>query len=301
MVPFGLTNALVDLSTAKHFLAKLSPDLVWLLRQIESEDGFFRFPAQVTRAIANLKIQAYPRLYENEAAIGLIFVQGFLSDAETKELIEDLDGSTARRRGEFLVSLEANFEEQFAAVEIPKTAAEEKRALQQFEALSEEERAEATKFAQHFWMSFLASFHQMLSVMVHGEKLTALVARAKDGDDNALAKAVQIDKRILTAVPRVRERFERASAEGERDFLEALSYRIQCPPYRGKIRHKALWFAFAYLDMCGLLETLKHRELLDVLDEVGLGGYPNRIEDVKHLSKRLADYRAFKGAGMSTP
>jgi hypothetical protein len=104
----------------------------------------------------------------------------------------------------------------------------------------------------------------------------------------------------LAGIPYVRERFERASAEGERDFLDALSYRLQCAPYRGKIRHKPLWFAFAYLDMCGLLETLKHRELLNLLDEVGLGGYPNRIEDVKHLSKRLADYRSFKGGGVST-
>lgn len=279
----------------------MSPDLVWLLRQIEAGDGFFRFPPQVSRAVTNLKIEAYPRLYENEAAIGLIFVQGFLSDAETKELIRELDSSSPEERGEFLASLDESFEEQFAAVEIPKTPAEERRALKHFEDLSDDERSQATRFAQHFWMSFLASFHQMLSVMVHGEKLTALVSRAKDGDDSALAKAVQIDKRILAAVPYVRERFDRAGAEGDRDFLDAVSYRLQCAPYKGKIRHKPLWFAFAYLDMCGLLDSLKHRQLLDLLEDVGLGGYPNRIEDVKHLSKRLADYRAFKGAGVSTP
>lgn len=296
-----MTAPVVDLQAAKHCLAGMSPDLVWLLSHIETDDGFFRFPPLLSRAITNLKIETYPRLYENEAAIGLIFIRGFLSDAEIKKLTSDLEGSSSEQRGEFLLGLDESLEEQFASVEIPKTPAEEERARKQFEALSDEEKAQATKFAQHFWMSFLASFHQMLSVMVHGEKLTALVTRAKEGDDRALAKAVQIDKRILTAVPHVRERFERASAEGERDFLDALSYRLQCAPYRGKIRHKALWFAFAYLDMCGLLDTLKHRELLDLLEEVGLGGYPNRIEDVKHLSKRLADYRAFKGAGVSTP
>jgi hypothetical protein len=291
----------VDVSAAKRFLSGMSPDLVWLLRQIEADDGFFRFPPTLSRAIANLRIESYPRLYENEAAIGLIFVKGFLSDAEINEITTELARASSEERGEFLLALDESFEEQFAAAEIPKTAAEEERARKQFEALSDEEKARATKFAQHFWMAFLASFHQMLSVMVHGEKLTALVARAKDGDDAALAKAVQIDKRILTAVPDVRERFERASAEGERDFLDDLSYRLKCAPYRGKIRHKPLWFAFAYLDMCGLLDTLKHRELLDLLEEVGLGGYPNRIEDVKHLSRRLADYRAFKSIGTSTP
>jgi hypothetical protein len=108
-------------------------------------------------------------------------------------------------------------------------------------------------------MSFLASFHQMLSVMVHGEKLTTLVARAKVGDDNALVKAVQIDKRILAGIPHVRERFERASAEGERDFLDALSYRLQCAPYRGKIRHKPLWSCDELKELGGW----KSREMVD--------------------------------------
>jgi hypothetical protein len=114
----------------------MSPDLVWLLRHIETEDGFFRFPPLLSRAIANLKIESYPRLYENEAAIGLIFVKGLLSDAEIKELAIDLGRSSPDERGELLLSLNESLEEQFAAVEIPKTRAEEKRALKQFEALS---------------------------------------------------------------------------------------------------------------------------------------------------------------------
>ena len=54
-------------------------------------------------------------------------------------------------------------------------------------------------------------------------------------------------------------------------------------------------------------DTLRHRgpDAGDIvfLDDVGLGGYENRIQDVKHLSKRLADFRRFRGAGLilSTP
>jgi hypothetical protein len=33
---------LIGLDTAKRFLTGMSPDLVWLLRQIETDDGFFR-------------------------------------------------------------------------------------------------------------------------------------------------------------------------------------------------------------------------------------------------------------------
>ena len=110
---------------------------------------------------------------------------------------------------------------------------------------------------------------------------------------------MQIDKRILTTLPYFKERFERAHFEGEQNFIDALTYRLQCAPYKGKIRHKSLWMAFAFLDMCGLLDTMKHQQLLNLLDEVGLGGYPNRIEDVKHLSKRLADFRRFRGYGLA--
>lgn len=45
-----------------------------------------------------------------------------------------------------------------------------------------------------------AIFYEQLSIMVHGEKLTALVARAKTGDDVGFLKAIQIDKRILSKI-----------------------------------------------------------------------------------------------------
>ena len=296
-------HPVVDIHAAKRFLSDLSPDLSWLLRQIESDDGHCRFPSQVTKAITNLKIESYPLLYESEAAIGLVLFMGFLSKKEIAELDRELSEASIEERGQFLQEFCQGLADGLEQIEIPKTPADEQRANEQFNALSSDEQAEAIKMGQHFWMSFLAGFFQMLSVMVHGEKLTALVAKAKNGDDDAFVKAVQIDKRILTTIPYFKQRFEGANLEGDRDFVDALTYRLQCAPYRGKIRHKSLWLAFSFLDMCGLLDALRHQELLDLLDEVGLGGYPNRIEDVKYLSKRLADFRRFRGYGLtlSTP
>jgi hypothetical protein len=294
---------IIDIDSARSALKALSPELVWLLRQIESDGGYVRFPRQVNEAISNLRIEAYPRLYENEAAIAYIFLNGFLDAPEIMELSEELDAASPSERGELLLATMEESLEALEKVNFPMTPAEEKAARKLFDALSPEDQKEAWRFSQHFWMGFLATFHQLLSVMVHGEKLTALVAKAMSGDDEAFGKAVQIDKRILSNIPALKQRFERAHSEGNLALIDALSYRLQCPPYKGKIRHKALWFAFAYLDMCGLLDSLKHQELLDLLDDAGLGGFPNRIEDVKHLSKRLADFRRFRGYGLtlSTP
>ena len=52
-----------------------------------------------------------------------------------------------------------------------------------------------------------------------------------------------------------------------------------------------------------LCVTAQHREMLDLFDEAGIGGYENRIEDVKYLSKRYGEYRDFQQnlACLSTP
>jgi hypothetical protein len=290
----------IDVHAARTFLSKLSPDIAWLLHRIEDEEGYLRFPPEVNDAIKRLRIEVYPRLYENEAAIGSVFIRGFLSHEEIREFAAELEAATPEERGAWLLGFVEDLTDGGVWNVIPKTPGERRRAAEAFEALSADEQASAVKFAQHSWMSLLASFHQILSSMVHGERLTSLVARAKLGDDQAFAKAVQIDKRILFAVPFFKDRFERANFEGETDFIDALTYRLRCAPYKGKIRHKMLWAAFAYLDMCGLLWSMPHAELLDLLEDVGMAGFPNRIEDVKNLSKRLKEYREFQSRSAST-
>lgn len=290
-------------SSAAEFLRSTIPEWAWLISKVESQDGHLRFPPVVARAITNLKIENYPLLYENEAAIGLILFRAFMTKEELIELNAQVEEQSPEERGQTLRELVDGMAEVDEVFEFPKTPAAEKRAQAQFDALPKEDQAEAVRMAQHLWMGFLAGFFQNVSVMVHGEKLTSLVAQAKAGNDDAFCKAVQIDKRILTTIPYFRQRFERATLEGDQNFCDALAYRLQCPPYKGKIRHKALWMAFAFLDMVGLLDSLKHQEILDLCDEAGIGGYANRIEDVKHLSKRLADFRRFRGYGLtlSTP
>lgn len=294
---------IVTPASAAKFIKSMAPDWHWLLQRIESEDGQLRFPPMVNRAITNLKIGNYPLIYESEAAIGLIVFRAFMTTEQIQDLNKELEAQTPEQRGDFMRELVEDLSGYEQAFEIPKTSAEERAVQIEFEALTEDEKAEAIRVAQHLWMGLLAGFFQMLSVMVHGEKLTSLVSQAKAGNDDALCKAVQIDKRILTVVPYFKQRFEQATLEGNRDFTDALAYRLQCPPYKGKIRHKSLYLAFAFLDQMGLLDALKHQELLDICDEAGVDRYKNRIEDLQHFSKRLADFRRFRGYGLnlSTP
>lgn len=294
---------IVDLSTAAHLLKTAVPDWEWLLRHIESKDGYIRFPDELNRFIGHLNIGSYPLLYQTEHAMGIAFMRAFMSDQEIVAVDKELLAMSSEERGVVLQEGIKGFMEGVNGVEasLDTRTPEQRRA--DFEALSKEEQMEAIRSTQLICMACLASFYQVLSVMVHRQKLTSLVAHAMAGDDTAFVRAVQIDPRILAVVPYFRQRFDNIHAEGNEVFRKKLSYRMQCAPYKGKVRHKSLWMGFAFLDMCGLLHTLKHREMLDLFDEAGIGGYDNRIEDVKYLTKRYTEYRAFQQnlAYMSTP
>lgn len=293
---------IITKESAAKILASAIPDAEWLLAKIESEQGWFRFPPVLTRAITNLKIESYPLLYQNEAAIALMLQRAFFNDAEVAEFNLEFEAASLVERGAILEELTVGIDAFMESVEFPKTPQEEAKARALFESLSKEEQAKSIRFCQHWFCFFFCSFFQNLSTMVHGEKLTSLVAQAKNGNDDAFAKAIQIDRRILTTIPYFKERFGLAQDEGDLDFSDKISYRLKCAPYRGKIRFKSLWLAFSCLDQLGLLNTLTHSEILEICDEAGVGGFKNRIEDVKYLSKRLKNYHSFQKNGViSTP
>lgn len=294
------SQPLLPLDSVVDSLRSSIPDVEWMLGEIESQQGWFRFPSFIANGIENLKIQSYPLLYTNERAIAAVFLKGFLDDDQIRELNAELETASLDERGEFLEALSTSVGDAVDQIEIPKTLEDQEAARAKFLALSPDEQKEAIHAGQHFWMFFLSSFFQMLGTMVHGEKLTSLVTQAMSGNDEAFVKAIQIDRRILTEIPYFKERFARSLMEGDQDFSDQISYRLKVAPYRGKIRHKALWHTFSMLDQSGLLYSLSHPEILEICDEVGVGGYENRIESVKHLSNRLRDYRAFQKRGIVT-
>ena len=298
-----MMQLVVDVTSAARLIQSMAPDWLWLLKYIESEDGYVRFPPVLAQWIKNLNIGNYPGLYEDERAIGVILLKAFLSNEQIRELNAELEACSSDERGQLLLQYISDLGDGLDAIELPKTPAAQKRAEAQFLAMSSEEQRHATEFMQRLLMAMLVGFYQSLSIMVHGEKLTALVAQAKAGDDKAFAKAVQIDKRILHELPYFRDRFAAANSEGQREFIELVMAHMSRPPYKGKIRHKALYLAFSLLGQLGVLDRMKHSELLDLCTQAGLDAHANRIDDVKNMSKRLAEYRAFqrRGLDLSTP
>lgn len=271
-----------------------------MLKEIESQQGWFRFPPVIAKNIENLKIQSYPLLYTNERAIATVFLKGFMDDGEIREFCDELEQASLEQRGEFLEDVLSSACGFLDSIQIPKTPAEQEAANNYFLALSEDEQRTAVKVNQHFYCFFLSSFFQSLSVMVHGEKLTSLVSQAMSGCDKAFVKAIQIDRRILTEIPYFRERFARSQGDVDLNFSDQIAYRLKNAPYRGRIRYKSLWYTFAILDQSGWLNRLAYREVREICDEVALDGFESRIQTDKHLGRRIREYREFQKRGIVT-
>lgn len=229
-----------------------------------------------------------------------MLLRGWMSKEELQVFGAELQAATPKERGNIVIELGEMLGKIVEQIEIPKTPAQQRKAEARFEAMSADEQVESVRQAQHFFCFFFASFFQNLSVMVHGEKLTSLVAQGKGGNDKAFAKAIQIDKRILTVDPDFRKRYEEAQMEPAGDFFDDVAYRLKAAPYKGKIRHKSLWLAFSMLERAGLLDTLTYREIMEMCDEAGVGGDKNRIASEKHLGNRLREYREFQLRGIVT-
>jgi len=294
---------IIDKTSAAKFVRIMAADWDFLLRHIESMDGYVRLPPKFADAVQRLSIENYPELYESEMAIGRMMLAAFFKPEEVNGLAQQVNDMSPDSRGKFVLELLTELELADDSEVVASTPAGDLRAIEALNALPAQQRDEVLRAGRQYMMALLAILYQLLSLITHGEKLTSLVAQAIAGNDRAFAKAVQIDKNILAGIPYFRQRFSRAVIEGDRHFTEALAAHLQRPPYKGKIRHKALYLTFAVLDLAGTLDAMPHSEILDLCNQAGLDAKSSRIEDVKNLSKRLADYRAFqrRGFDLSTP
>lgn len=282
---------------AIDFAVRMAPQYSELLRDLQRGGG--RFQLQKELEIYRNLIGAYVRLYEDEKRLNMTFALGLVGEDGIKDFAEKLNGLTQPEA-------EASADEFFRGnslfgdsdpFDFPKTEAEKTKAKAEFEALSTDEQKQFARQCAHFFGGAFASFFNILSLMVHGAKLTSLVPRALAGDDDAFLKAIQIDRLLLTHSSYFRERKQRAQDDGEIEFLSRLAYREINPPLQGKIRYPGLYMMFGCLEATQWLDELLHKEILDFCDDAKLDRYQNRIEDVTFITKRLIEYRRWQKSG----
>jgi hypothetical protein len=285
-----------DKELAKQLVVRVAPEYLELFREAQRPHGWQDLGRILGTMRTRLKIDGYVALYESDTRLHSCFALGLFGVEETKRYAAHLQTLTPDGlRAEANSFAEGG--EELADEMFPEDPEKLRQALATFEALPADSRAEVVKQAQYLCCAFIAFFYNTVSVMVHGEKLTSLVPKALDGDRQSFLKAIHVDKALLHAHPRFRERYEEASVNGEAEFLRSLAYRMGASPTKGKIRFPGLYLTFAMLEMLGWLDELRHEEIMDVCDAAGLDRWQNRIEDLNYLTKQLRSYRRMQALG----
>lgn len=286
----------LSIDKTRQLIVAGTPTCVELLRFFQSKGSWVNLPPEVAGIRHRLKIEDYVQLYDDPRKIGMCFLLAFIDPQDLKSWGQEVDAMSPQDQEKLLEEFATDLQEIGDTLEgmFELHPSEKARLAAQklFDAMTEDEKRAATRIQQFLWSGFLAGFHNIISVMVHGEALTTLVSKAVAGDDDAFCKAVQIDRQIYTHHPYFRQRIDKAESGGESDFLARVSYRLRTPTARGKIQYPGLWTVLAMLDMLGWLDgSLTAADILDICDEAGLHLHENRIEDSIAMNKRVRAYR----------
>lgn len=271
------------------FVAAVLPEFDWVLAEMERAGGWLRLKPPLVNVLTGTNLRWWSA-YESDKAFAvhqaLMFLDpDTLRSIQTQEEADIVKGALVAEALE-MVSLEEIQDSRPYTEEEKKTlAAELERKLA---SMSPEERREYWQKMAFFWIGYMITFLDLLSLMVHGKSLRILVQAARDGDDDSLIRAVQIDKAVLF-VPCFQKRLLNAHLSGDEAFLNNLAYRVKNPIIKGKIKHRTLWLLFAILDSEGHLE-MPLGELLALCEKVGVYGREYGIGDDNSLSKIRNDY-----------
>lgn len=288
----------IDKDKAISLVINLAPEYSKILEDFQGPGGWLKLPKKFLNMRTKLNIENYPELYNDERAPGTALFMAILGKDEFLAWTREVNSLPMEQQKAVLDEFISEFDQlDISDYCPPDTEEADQQALVEFNQLPQAEQKEITCKSQFFWGYVFAQFYNTLSVMIHGERLTSLVAKARAGDQLAFCKAIQIDRTILTHHPYFSERHQRAAENGEEEFLAKIAYRERNPTLKGKIRYPALYMVFSLLESLSWLDDLTHQEILDICDRANLDRFQNRIEDVNYVTKRLREYRRFQKSG----
>jgi len=124
----------------------------------------------------------------------------------------------------------------------------------------------------------VAIFNQVLSLSMFGEYINSMVARAKDGDDNALFDAILVDRSVL-ATPSIAKRIQIADFTKDERFFNQLAKAItRTRPRRPAPEYDDARFMITALNECKSFSAKNNEELHKlIVDNLEL--YPSNGKD----------------------
>lgn len=295
---------LIDIESSREIFARWLPPWFELLDTLDRKGGRLKFVPQLRPYLKTNKHDSYPLFYERWPQIMCAARLAIDRTAPTNLVWSEANISfaTAQDRGRFFIQCLTEMDELEPLVG-PHLNENDVAASEQVAQIIDPSDLEAIKpLLQLLPSLMMAMFYEYLSVAIHGLPLSALIQRAKSGDEDAFGKAIQIDGSIPLVIPYFRERLAQAHMEGDRDFLRMIANKTEAPGYKGRLKHKSIWLVIGLLDLFGLLESMSGNQLLDFCNDVGANNSDSPIEDVKNMLKRVADYKRYQNSSpLSTP
>lgn len=258
------------------------PEIEDSIKYIEENDRWLPLSDEFIQAIHNLNLTNWAELYLEPKKMRAISASSFLDLDSLKEKALD----PPALRNEVLNALADEVEQSDFN---PPTSGEIDTFRKNYAEASLEEQTKITTYVTRIYLSFLTYLFDCLSLMIHRKSICKLVEEAKNGNDQSLISAIQIDRSILF-LPFVKERLIKAQFDTDPDFWRKLGYRISSPIFKGKISYHKLYLAFYVLDDLDLLD-LPHSDILTFCQETGAFKKNQDGDDVGYLGKKLAQYK----------
>lgn len=280
-----------------------APQYVEFFREFQVQDGgWIIWPEKFLQIKKNLNLDHYVIHYRSDNSINnclliaMMGKEGFAQWNESfKTMSEEEQQIEVEEWADDFIGLDQDDIEAIFG-KWPDTLEDEELAQSEFSSFGEEAKKEAIERATFLWAHMFSAIHNCLALMVLGEKMTSIVPKAVNGDEEAFFRAIKIDRNLLEHHPYFVGRVAKARAEGSKgkDFLKKLGKYGAHPQLSTRIQYPGLYIVFAVLESLGWLNDFTHEEILDICDAAGLDRWQNRIEDVNYLTKRLGGYRRYQ-------
>lgn len=147
------------------------------------------------------------------------------------------------------------------------------------------------KRSQYLFLSSLALFHNVFSIMVFGVRLTTLVKRAISGDDKSFLQAIKVDHTLLYQHPHFKQRFEAANKNQEKKFLDSVYEKQLSPSLNGRIKHRGLYAMFYFLDEFEVLDDFSQPELHELYLDCNLADIETPTYESSSFAKHLKRFK----------
>lgn len=245
--------------------------------------GELVWPAFVVDQKKNLKANNYVDLYDDDKRFHSAMTLAIFSKEEIQEINNEAENEGHAKLYARLDEIIDNF------IIDAQTLLKKLREDSDFDDGSDQNLS--TEQIQYLFVSTLATYHNVFSIMVYGKGLAKLVQEAIGGNDKSFLQAIKVDHNLIYDHSYFRNRLAKANQDQEVVFLKRAHEQQLAPSLSGRVKHKGLYTMFYILDIIQVLDKFTCKELFYLYDDCDIKDYETPPYDLSSFSEHLKKYK----------